>query len=134
MKLWVISWRYMDGSSSGVMETAYESEEMARHVYDMLEKEATMKQFSIQELNVMEASQKKHDVAKFQSPEDQSGTPLWELCLTARAENILNINDIYTVEKLLLCSEFDLMKMPGMGKKSIDVIKESLASRKLRLA
>ena len=57
-----------------------------------------------------------------------------ELELSVRAHNCLMTENIYTISNLITKREYDLRKIPNMGKVSIKEIKEALASRKLALA
>lgn len=49
--VWVISWRYSDGSASGVMR-AYETEKRARFDLDLLQAEMTMKNYELEHIPV----------------------------------------------------------------------------------
>lgn len=60
--------------------------------------------------------------------------PVMELELTTRSVNGLLSEDISTVGKLLRFSEEDLLKIPNLGRKSVDEIREVLATRGLKLA
>lgn len=53
--------------------------------------------------------------------------------ITVRAANYLKEKQIFTVGDLLKQTEGDLLKIPNLGRKSINEIKEVLASRNLRL-
>lgn len=134
MKIWAITWRYLDGSSSGVMDAAYEDYAFASHVASMLEKEPTMKEYRLVEMTVMESAARNGVLRPWMRQNPKDGTPLWELALTIRSAKILRSEGIETIDQLLLCKESDLMKMPGMGRKSIDDIKQSLSQRGMRLA
>jgi DNA-directed RNA polymerase alpha subunit len=61
------------------------------------------------------------------------GEPIEELDLTARTNNVLKGNSIYTVEQLVTYSEEDLWKLELLGRKALNEIKEVLASRGLSL-
>lgn len=60
--------------------------------------------------------------------------PISELEMTVRATNCLLAKDIYTVGDLVNFSVNDLLKLPNLGRKAINEIKETLASRGLMLA
>jgi DNA-directed RNA polymerase alpha subunit len=54
--------------------------------------------------------------------------------LPVRAHNCLCAENIYTVSDLVTKTEYELRKIPNMGKVSIKEIKEALARHNLRLA
>lgn len=62
-----------------------------------------------------------------------SNTPIRELELPIRAEHCLRYEDITTIERLVMCSEKRILKIPNMGKKSLNDIKDALARRGLHL-
>lgn len=59
--------------------------------------------------------------------------PLSDFFFSARAYNCLRAEQISTVGHLLEYSESDLMKIPNMGKRSLENIKEVLAHNGLQL-
>ncbi|MDM8545925.1 DNA-directed RNA polymerase subunit alpha [Candidatus Venteria ishoeyi] len=59
--------------------------------------------------------------------------PVDELELTVRSANCLKAESIYYIGDLVLRSENELLKTPNLGKKSLNEIKEVLASRGLSL-
>lgn len=56
-----------------------------------------------------------------------------ELELTVRSTNCLKAESIYLIGDLIHRSEFDLLKTPNLGKKSLNEIKDVLASKNLSL-
>ena len=56
-----------------------------------------------------------------------------ELELTVRSTNCLKAESIFLIGDLILRSEFDLLKTPNLGKKSLNEIKDVLASKGLSL-
>ena len=56
-----------------------------------------------------------------------------ELELTVRSTNCLNAESIFLIGDLIQRSEFDLLKTPNLGKKSLNEIKDVLASKGLSL-
>ena len=54
MKIWIISWKYLDNSGSGVLNTAYMNEAYARATLDLLASEITHKSYELHELYVQE--------------------------------------------------------------------------------
>lgn len=58
---------------------------------------------------------------------------IYELELTVRSTNCLRAEGIFLIGDLIQRSEFDLLKTPNLGKKSLNEIKDVLASRNLSL-
>ena len=56
-----------------------------------------------------------------------------ELELTVRSTNCLKAESIFLIGDLIQRSEFDLLKTPNLGKKSLNEIKDVLASKRLSL-
>ena len=56
-----------------------------------------------------------------------------ELVLTVRSTNCLKAESIFLIGDLIHRSEFDLLKTPNLGKKSLNEIKDVLASKNLSL-
>ena len=56
-----------------------------------------------------------------------------ELELTVRSTNCLKAESIFLIGDLIHRSEFDLLKTPNLGKKSLNEIKDVLASKDLSL-
>lgn len=52
-----------------------------------------------------------------------------ELNLTVRTGNCLMAEDIYTLDELCKYTERDLLRIPNMGRKSVNEIREALALR-----
>ncbi|AGX86321.1 DNA-directed RNA polymerase subunit alpha [Candidatus Symbiobacter mobilis] len=59
--------------------------------------------------------------------------PVDELELTVRSANCLKAENIYYIGDLIQRSESELLKMPNLGRKSLNEIKEILASKGLTL-
>lgn len=59
--------------------------------------------------------------------------PVDELELTVRSANCLKAENIYYIGDLVMRTENDLLKTPNLGRKSLNEIKEVLASRGLTL-
>lgn len=59
--------------------------------------------------------------------------PIRQLNLTSRTENCLVAEKIKTIEQLVLCTKIQLLKIPNMGKKSVDEIIFSLKELGLTL-
>ena len=66
-------------------------------------------------------------------PVKVEGEPIEGLEMTVRTNNALRYADILTVEQLLTYSVADLLKIPNLGRKSINELREVLASRGMTL-
>ena len=55
------------------------------------------------------------------------------LKLTVRARNVLRAKNIKTIEQLTLLTRFDLLKIPDIGKTTLQDIEAELAVLNLRL-
>jgi DNA-directed RNA polymerase subunit alpha len=81
------------------------------------------------------------DIASFTEPAPRSGAnfdpillrPVDELELTVRSANCLKAENIYHIGDLIQRTETELLKTPNLGRKSLNEIKEVLASRGLTL-
>ena len=58
---------------------------------------------------------------------------IWRLELTVRSANCLKAENIYYIGDLIQRTETELLKTPNLGRKSLNEIKEVLASRGLTL-
>jgi DNA-directed RNA polymerase subunit alpha len=81
------------------------------------------------------------ELAAFEAPAPRGGAqfdpillrPVDELELTVRSANCLKAENIYYIGDLIQRSENELLKTPNLGRKSLNEIKEVLASRGLTL-
>jgi DNA-directed RNA polymerase subunit alpha len=82
-----------------------------------------------------------NELAAFDAPAQRSNAqfdpillrPVDELELTVRSANCLKAENIYYIGDLIQRSENELLKTPNLGRKSLNEIKEVLASRGLTL-
>jgi len=86
----------------------------------------------LEELHAKEQELRREQDKKAQE-EAKSGTPITELDLTVRSQNILRAESIYTIEQLCERRASALIRAPGMGKKSLNEIREILRARGLFL-
>src|ERR1700712_5862149 len=80
------------------------------------------------------------DIAAFEQPAQRTAQfdpillrPVDELELTVRSANCLKAENIYYIGDLIQRTETELLKTPNLGRKSLNEIKEVLASRGLTL-
>ncbi|KFI17846.1 DNA-directed RNA polymerase subunit alpha, partial [Nitrosococcus oceani C-27] len=59
--------------------------------------------------------------------------PVDDLELTVRSANCLKVENIYYIGDLIQRTEAELLRTPNLGRKSLNEIKEVLASRELTL-
>ena len=59
--------------------------------------------------------------------------PVNDLELTMRSQHCLKADDIETIGDLIKLKEYELLKTPNLGKKSLTEIKDALAERNLKL-
>ena len=64
---------------------------------------------------------------------EQRSTTINHLKLTVRARNVLRAKNIKTIEQLTLLTRFDLLKIPDIGKTTLQDIETELAVLNLRL-
>lgn len=55
------------------------------------------------------------------------------LDLTVRASNVLKAEGVYTIGQLISRTAMDVLKMPNMGRKTLNMIKETLGEHNLSL-
>lgn len=84
------------------------------------------------ELRKQELAEREEQDKKAQE-EAENGTPIKDLDLTVRSQNILRAESIYTIEQLCERRASDLIRAPGMGRKSLNEITEILQLRGLYL-
>ena len=92
-----------------------------------------MKELDKLEENRAQELGRRREQDKKAQEEAKSGTSITELDLTVRAQNILRAESIYTIEQLCERRASDLIRAPGMGKKSLNEIREILRARGLFL-
>lgn len=69
-----------------------------------------------------------------QAAEREKTAPVWEILnLTVRTANCLKGEDIRTLEELCSKKEIDLLKIPNLGRRSLNEIREALAQRGMML-
>lgn len=148
MKIWVIHWHWVISDSSGIYPRAYTDKDLALQALDILR--VDMERFKIYMLSEVEV----FDTTKIQleatvevPPTNleywwkkngglphkgvEGVTPLDDL--TVRSSNALRQEGVKTVEQLLCWEERHLLMLPGIGRKSVNDIKDYLQKRGLKL-
>lgn len=62
-----------------------------------------------------------------------TGGLITSLGLSVRAVKCLEADEIYTIDQLIYYRENDLLRLPNLGRRSLNEIKEKLAERGLKL-
>jgi hypothetical protein len=56
--VWVLTWKYLDNSDSGIMEICYEDEQTAKHIVDVVKVSEPTKHFGVVKLGIVRGSLK----------------------------------------------------------------------------
>jgi DNA-directed RNA polymerase subunit alpha len=102
-------------------------------VYKRQEQLVVFAQLEGAELNAFDAPSAGSTRSNSQNYDPVLLRPVDELELTVRSANCLKAENIYYIGDLVMRSENDLLKTPNLGRKSLNEIKEVLASRGLTL-
>ena len=121
MKIWIITQRHEDNSGERVLDTAYTDQPVAEHIMQLL-KDTTPMLYEIKELSILGTS-----AAPVKT------TPIEVLNLTMRTEHALKADNIFTVERLMQLPANTLLKIPNLGRRSLDEIRDSLRVMNLDL-
>lgn len=151
MNIWTITWRWSDGSGSGVLPWAFTDEGMADLVLDLLRLEGN-KVYERILVSVIEVKGRapfdprsvgivpkwgqqwwKERIGGLPHAGVQGGTPLDEGALTVRTLNALRAEGIETLEQLVCWKDQWLLMLPNLGRKSLNELKEYLHSKGLEL-
>ena len=112
----------MDVETNGVIEPEEAVRQAARILVDQLSVFASLEGTSVSS-----------DIPKSSSVDPLLLRPVDDLELTVRSANCLKAENIYYIGDLIQRSENELLKTPNLGRKSLNEIKEVLASRGLTL-
>ncbi len=112
----------MDVETNGVIEPEEAVRQAARILVDQLSVFAAL-----------EGTAMSSDAPKSSSVDPILLRPVDDLELTVRSANCLKAENIYYIGDLIQRSENELLKTPNLGRKSLNEIKEVLASRGLTL-
>lgn len=121
MKIWIITQRHEDNSGERVLDTAYTDQPVAEHIMQLL-KDTTPMLYEIKELSILGTS-----AAPVKT------TPIEVLNLTMRTEHALKAHNIFTVERLMQLPANTLLKIPNLGRRSLNEIQDSLRVMNLEL-
>ena len=144
MNVWTITWRWSDGSGSGVLPRAYTDKVLAENLAEMLCAEGT-RLYELSSVEVFDTlgifpkpllendtvvvytnRQVPHHGVKGVTPFDSN-------MLTTRLLNALYAEDITTHEHVVCWKDWELLRVPNLGRKSVNELKEYLHSKGLAL-
>ena len=144
MNIWTITWRWSDGSGSGALPYAFTDKEVAQLSLQVLQIEGN----KVYELTQMELVDTLGILPKPLAQSDEivvytarrvphhgveGITPFPENVLTVRLLNALKAEGITTLEQVVYWTEWQLLRIPNMGRKSMNELKEFLHSKGLEL-
>lgn len=144
MNIYVITWRYYDGHDSGALPWAFTDKKVAELSLEVLRQEG-IKEYNLVSVQLVDTlgilpkplAESKHVSVYLDRRVPHYGvegkTPFDAGVLTIRLINALRIEDITTLEQVVCWTERELMKIPNMGRKSINELKEYLHSKGLKL-
>lgn len=144
MNIWTITWRWSDGSGSGIVPFGFTDKKVAELAIQVLQQEG-VKLYELADMDLVDtlgilpeplAKAGKTEVyLNRQVPHYgvEGKTPFDHGVLTLRLLNALRAEDITRVEHVVCWSERDLLKVPNLGRKSVSELKEYLHSKGLKL-
>lgn len=142
MNIWTITWRWSDGSGSGVVPFAFTDKKVAELAVQVLQQEGN-KVYELADMDLVDTLgilpkpllQTPEVTVYSKSPHQgvTGETPFDKHVLTVRLENLLKLENITTHEQVVCWTEWELMRIPGMGRKSLNELKEYLHSKGLAL-
>lgn len=142
MNIWTITWRWSDGSGSGVVPFAFTDKKVAELAVQVLQQEGN-KVYELADMDLLDTLgilpkpllQTPEVTVYSKSPHHgvTGETPFDKHALTVRLENLLKLENITTHEQVVCWTEWELMRIPGMGRKSLNELKEYLHSKGLAL-
>lgn len=118
----------------GLLVSGHSYAEAGKHMQVMPER---IKQIADSVMRSILYTKSQEEVQKTLRAADESpidnGSPIGALQLTVRSENCLKAENVYTIGELLEKTEWDLLKIPNFGRKSLKEIKTVLGGRGLSL-
>jgi DNA-directed RNA polymerase subunit alpha len=144
MNVWTIMWRWADGSGSGIVPFGFTDKEVAELTVQVLQQEGG-KVYELADMTLLDtlgilpkplakAGNTEVYVSRRVPHYGVEGKTLFEPeVLTLRLLNALNAEGITRLEHVVCWTEWQLLKIPNLGRKSIDELKSYLHSKGLAL-
>ena len=76
---------------------------------------------------------RQHIIDQWTLRDANSGGAIESLGLSVRSGRCLEAEEIFTIDQLIYYTENDLLKVPNLGRRSLNEIKDRLAERGLKL-
>lgn len=144
MNVWTITWRWSDGSGSGIVPFGFTDKMVAELAVQVLQQEGS-KVYELADMTLVDTlGILPKPLARFGETEVYVGrqvphygvkgkTPLDPDVLTRRMVNSLSAEDITSLEHLVCWTGWELLKIPNLGRKSVNELREYLHSKGLKL-
>ena len=144
MNIWTITWRWSDGSESGVVPFGFTDKMVAELSVQVLQQENS-KVYELAEMTLVDTlGILPKPLATFGETEVYVGrqvphygvegrTPFDHGVLAMRLLNALRAEGITKLEHVVCWREHELLGIPNLGRKSVTELKEYLHSKGLRL-
>ena len=144
MNVWTITWRFADGSDSGIVPFGFTDREVAKVSVQVLQQEGS-KLYELADLTLVDTlGILPKPLGKIGETEvyldrqvphyGAEGKTLFESdALPMRLLNALHAEGITKLEHVVCWTEWQLLRVPNLGRKSINQLKEYLHSKGLAL-
>ena len=144
MNIWTITWRWSDGSGSGIVPFGFTDNIVAELAVQVLQQEGS-KVYELADMTLVDTlGILPKPLARFGETEVYVGrqvphygvegkTPLAPNILTRRVVNALSAEGITRLEHLVCWTGWELSKIPNLGMKSVKEIKAYVHSKGLKL-